>query len=146
MGRLSWRVRRRVAYLCKYRCVLCCSLLPEVFQVDHILPVFMGGSDEESNLQSLCANCHQVKTSQEATRAYQEALASARASIPSARKCAACGLVYSSFWRHRGCQKERRKHETPRGSSRKTDSIVGRGTGGQGVVGIEKGGGWRYWN
>jgi len=31
-------------------------------QVDHIIPVSKGGSDEDDNLQSICPTCHEHKT------------------------------------------------------------------------------------
>tara|TARA_R110002051_G_scaffold325869_1_gene432654 strand:+ start:8496 stop:8714 length:219 start_codon:yes stop_codon:yes gene_type:complete len=34
--------------------------------VDHIKPKSQGGDDSHSNLQSLCAPCHQIKTDEEA--------------------------------------------------------------------------------
>ncbi len=30
--------------------------------VDHIIPKTLGGTDEESNLQSICERCHNRKT------------------------------------------------------------------------------------
>lgn len=37
-------------------------------QVDHITPLSRGGTDERSNLQSLCASCHSKKTSADRLR------------------------------------------------------------------------------
>lgn len=34
-------------------------------EVDHITPLSMGGTDEESNLQALCHDCHAIKTTRE---------------------------------------------------------------------------------
>lgn len=34
-------------------------------QVDHVLPLSMGGDDSEGNLQGLCASCHSKKTRRE---------------------------------------------------------------------------------
>ena len=34
------------------------------YEVDHITPVGLGGGDEMSNLQALCAICHREKTSE----------------------------------------------------------------------------------
>ena len=39
--------------------------------VDHIVPKFEGGTDHESNLQSLCQSCSDAKTQAEAQRARQ---------------------------------------------------------------------------
>lgn len=38
-------------------------------QVDHIVPVFRGGSEDFDNLQTLCKPCHSKKTSVEANSA-----------------------------------------------------------------------------
>lgn len=38
-------------------------------QVDHILPKFEGGTDDDGNLQAICVGCHQDKTAGEAKRA-----------------------------------------------------------------------------
>jgi 5-methylcytosine-specific restriction protein A len=38
-------------------------------QVDHIVSKTSGGTDAESNLQSICLDCHQAKTAREAAEA-----------------------------------------------------------------------------
>ncbi len=37
-------------------------------QLDHIVPLFEGGADDESNYQTLCVECHKVKTASEMQR------------------------------------------------------------------------------
>ena len=37
-------------------------------QVDHIVPLFAGGRDDDSNLQAINVECHRVKTDAEAAR------------------------------------------------------------------------------
>lgn len=34
-------------------------------EVDHIVPLSKGGEDDDSNRQSLCAECHKAKTAQD---------------------------------------------------------------------------------
>jgi hypothetical protein len=39
-------------------------------QVDHIVPRFMGGLDERTNLQGLCVPCHEAKSAREQAREW----------------------------------------------------------------------------
>jgi len=46
-----------------YRCQMCGAVhIPEDMEVDHITPIFRGGSEDDDNLQSLCKPCHEDKT------------------------------------------------------------------------------------
>ncbi len=49
----------------KWRCNICVELLPLCFEIDHIIPIFMGGSNADINLEALCNNCHGIKTRKE---------------------------------------------------------------------------------
>jgi 5-methylcytosine-specific restriction endonuclease McrA len=40
------------------RCVICNSW---DIEIDHIIPVSLGGTNDESNLQSLCKKCNRIK-------------------------------------------------------------------------------------
>lgn len=37
-------------------------------EVDHVVPLHKGGADDDSNFQSLCVECHKVKTAADAGR------------------------------------------------------------------------------
>ncbi|WP_180040470.1 HNH endonuclease [Acinetobacter sp. YH12218] len=63
----SWRkLRLEVLLRDKYTCQHC-GLVSISLEVDHTIPLFLGGTDAMSNLKSLCVDCHKVKTSQENT-------------------------------------------------------------------------------
>lgn len=47
-------------------------------EVDHITPVSQGGTNDDANLQVLCATCHMVKTQTEAAQARAQRQADAR--------------------------------------------------------------------
>lgn len=66
-GRPWRRIRERVLLRDQYTCCGC-GLVTQELEVDHIINVAEGGSDDESNLQSLCVPCHQAKTAAEAAR------------------------------------------------------------------------------
>lgn len=52
----AWRqTRAMVLYRDAYRCQLCRRAAAEV---DHIVPVIDGGTDDPANLRSLCHDCH----------------------------------------------------------------------------------------
>ena len=60
-------IRQRVALAHGYRCAGCgCVWVSSRDQIDHIIPLEQGGSNEDSNLQPLCNTCHEAKTSAEA--------------------------------------------------------------------------------
>jgi 5-methylcytosine-specific restriction protein A len=40
-------------------------------EIDHIVPIDQGGSDEDSNLMSLCVDCHYKKTQSEQGNAFK---------------------------------------------------------------------------
>jgi len=52
-------------------CVLCRArgLVTPATQRDHIVPLFDGGADEDSNVQALCRPCHDEKSQAESARA-----------------------------------------------------------------------------
>lgn len=62
--RMRERVLKRDGYLCQH-------CLPDrvsvATDVDHIVPVHLGGGNGIANLMSLCAECHQAKTEAEET-------------------------------------------------------------------------------
>lgn len=58
--------RLRVALAYNYLCAGCSRIWrPDQDQIDHRIPREQGGSNDESNLQPLCCECHQAKTAGE---------------------------------------------------------------------------------
>lgn len=67
---LSEVSKRIIAAGQKYMCVgsVCAGriLLPQTWELDHIHPLHLGGTNNVDNLQVLCPNCHALKTQKEA--------------------------------------------------------------------------------
>ena len=51
-------VSARQNWLCKK----CGNMLPATYEIDHVVRLDRGGSNEVSNLESLCPSCHRSKT------------------------------------------------------------------------------------
>jgi 5-methylcytosine-specific restriction endonuclease McrA len=66
---VAWAALRRAVLLRDgYRCAVCRRLCGEYPQVDHIVPRSQGGTDDLSNLQTLCLEHHGQKTRGEQRR------------------------------------------------------------------------------
>ncbi|WP_441005289.1 HNH endonuclease [Xanthomonas sp. WHRI 1810A] len=67
-GGRPWR-RKRAAILIRdeYTCQACSTVTLDL-EVDHIINVAQGGTDDEANLQALCVPCHKAKTAEESAR------------------------------------------------------------------------------
>ena len=61
------RIKKKVAADQEWRCNECKDVLKATYQVDHIVPVSLDGTNEPSNLQALCPNCHALKTQQQSS-------------------------------------------------------------------------------
>jgi 5-methylcytosine-specific restriction endonuclease McrA len=55
-------LKKKVAASQEWRCGHCKNLFDASYEVDHVVPLFKGGSNSESNLVALCRNCHGRKT------------------------------------------------------------------------------------
>lgn len=67
-GGRPWR-RKRALILVRdeYTCQACGTVTLDL-EVDHIINVAQGGTDDEANLQALCVPCHKLKTAEESAR------------------------------------------------------------------------------
>ena len=66
-GGRPWR-RKRAAILVRdnYTCRVC-GMITKDLEVDHIVNVAQGGTDDDENLQAICIPCHKVKTARESS-------------------------------------------------------------------------------
>ncbi|MPQ84498.1 HNH endonuclease [Pseudomonas sp. MAFF 730085] len=66
-GGRPWR-RKRESILIRdnYTCRVC-GLTTKDLEVDHIINVAQGGTDDDGNLQAICIPCHKAKTARESS-------------------------------------------------------------------------------
>lgn len=69
-GRPWRRLREQVLQRDKHLCQPCKAqgCYTEATQVDHIVPIAEGGTDDRVNLQAICTPCHDAKTLDESKR------------------------------------------------------------------------------
>jgi len=64
---LKW-MERRARWLAEHPLCENCQAKGRVTaaeEVDHVVPLFRGGADDQTNYQSLCVECHKVKTAED---------------------------------------------------------------------------------
>ncbi len=59
---VSSLTKKMVASNQEWKCGSCNQTLDYTYEIDHHIPLFIGGSNEISNLIALCRNCHGKKT------------------------------------------------------------------------------------
>jgi 5-methylcytosine-specific restriction protein A len=59
---VSALMKKKVAASQEWKCSKCGKTLDETFEVDHIVPLYKGGSNDITNLTALCPNDHRLKT------------------------------------------------------------------------------------
>lgn len=69
---------------------MCQQQLHYTFEIDHIQPLFANGSNDEGNLQAICAQCHRIKT-------LEEVLPEEPCTY---QRCHKCHALYSSYTKH----------------------------------------------
>lgn len=90
--------KKRVAAQHWWKCAKCNSLVDELYEIDHRVPLWAGGSNEAQNLQLLCYTCHGAKTGDE--RDMMTCYNAARRQIcrDSEEACWKCATVYSKHF------------------------------------------------
>ncbi len=63
--RIRAKVLTRDVHICQIRGSRCTF---DATDVDHVVPVSQGGTDDPSNCVAACRNCHKEKTAREAAR------------------------------------------------------------------------------
>ena len=62
---ISEQLKEKVRISARYRCGYCLFsevYSPTIFQIDHIIPLSKGGTNEEENLWLLCETCNRAKS------------------------------------------------------------------------------------
>jgi hypothetical protein len=62
---ISEKLREKVRQSAQFRCGFCLFqeyYSPSVFQIDHIIPLSFGGTNDEENLWLLCEPCNRAKS------------------------------------------------------------------------------------
>lgn len=64
-GGRPWRRKRETILLRDHYTCRTCGLVTHSLEVDHIVNLAQGGTEDDSNLQALCIPCHKAKTARE---------------------------------------------------------------------------------
>ena len=68
---LPKQYRRNIIESQQNKCNICSSELSDYYEIDHIIAMQFGGTDELNNLQALCCECHARKSRTENKRRQQ---------------------------------------------------------------------------
>jgi hypothetical protein len=60
--RVNELTKKTIASNQQWKCNICNNILDASYEIDHIIPLYKGGTNDIYNLQALCRNCHGKKT------------------------------------------------------------------------------------
>ena len=60
--KINQKIRETIATNQDHKCNDCKNTLTKYFQIDHLIGLQYGGTDETDNLQALCGDCHTKKS------------------------------------------------------------------------------------
>ena len=83
--------KRRVAAAAGWRCDACAVLVDEYYEIDHRVPLHLGGSNRPDDLALLCGRCNRHKSRTEGIE---------REAWLSAADCRGCGRTHSRYFLH----------------------------------------------
>ena len=83
--------KRSVAAAAAWRCAACKKLVGAYYEIDHVVPLHLGGGNASSNLQLLCCLCHKQKTVAELD---------GQGPWLSIAYCRVCKRTYSRYFQH----------------------------------------------
>ncbi len=63
-GRRLAHIRERVLLRDSYTCRRC-GRVSRALEIDHIVPLHLGGAENDENRQALCRDCHAAKSAEE---------------------------------------------------------------------------------
>lgn len=63
-------LKKQIAHDQDWKCNICTRKLPVCYEVDHIVSLEHGGTNDSDNLQALCRNCHGNKTMEDQQKQY----------------------------------------------------------------------------
>ena len=63
--KVSPSMKKKVASDAGWCCAVCCCTVDNKYEIDHVVPLAHGGSNDLCNLQLLCQGCHRKKTRDE---------------------------------------------------------------------------------
>ena len=60
---IGTRKKIRVLWRQQMKCNICSTgFMSREWDIDHVIPIFSGGTNDIDNLQALCLDCHREKT------------------------------------------------------------------------------------
>lgn len=98
--RITGHEKKVVAARQGWRCDSCNEVLEATFEVDHEIPLHLGGEDLIDNCHALCSGCHAAKTQREEIDRLrrEERLRNARGRPPLV--CTRCDQIVSPYFCH----------------------------------------------